>query len=191
MKDKTIVIRGVLDWAKIIGPARPHTGKPQYDKGPAWSVDVTPSDAHVIKEYALEGKLRSPNKDNTKEHRTDSYLSLKVIENRADGKTNAPPKIVDATGKDWDNGLIGNGTVADVKVKIVDYGKGIEKGVYLQAIRVLDHVPYETEDFAPLSEDDKYFSAAEGSDFAAPENDDAESEPDAEQDNLFSDDVPF
>lgn len=160
-KDKVIVIRGKLDWAKVIGDARPHTGNPKYDKGPYWSVDVTPLDMSIIKEFGIEEKLREPNRKNEKEHRTEPFLSLRVLENRSDGKKNEAPKIVDIQGKPWDGRLIGNGTVADVKVKIVDYGRGVEKGVYLQAIRVLEHVPYQTEDFKPLSEDDEYFAAPE------------------------------
>ena len=161
-KGKVVVVRGKLHWAKVLGAARPYKGNPKYDKGPYWSVDVTPDDAsrELIETFDFSEKLKKPKK-NDKETRTESFLSLRVLENRADGQKNNPPRVVDARGNVWpQDRLLGNETVADVKVKVVDYGAGSEKGVYLQAIRVLDHVPYEVEDFAPLDEDDEFFGKA-------------------------------
>lgn len=157
MSDKIIVIRGELNWAKVSGKARPYTGNPKYDKGPYWSVDVTPDkqSLETMKALGLMKKLRDPREKDVQKSR---YLSLKVLENRADGEKNSPPKIVDIKGNLWDKGLIGNGSVGDVKVKVKDYGSGSEKGVYLQAIRILTHVPYEIEEFAPLDEDDEFFA---------------------------------
>ena len=163
-KDKVIVLRGTLYWCKLLGPARPHTGNPKYDKGPYWSIDLTPNEESraLLKKFGIEGKLCEPNVDNPKEHRRETYLSLKVLENKSNGGKNKPPKIVDVRGQDWpQDAEIGNGTVGDVKVRVVDYGKGVQKGVYLQAVRVLDHVTFEREAFEPLSSDDEYFAEAE------------------------------
>jgi len=202
-KNKVIVIRGILDWAKVLGPARPHTGEPRYDKGPYWSVEVTPDakSMALLKSLGLDkggtkgtGKLREPSAKDTKRVGKGMFLPLKVLENKMvngkpSGEKNSPPSIKDVQGQNWEGGNLGNGTIADVKVKVVDYGPSVEKGVYLQAIRVLDHVEYEGEDFAPLSPDDEYFSpSSEGENFAAPEI--GGDEPEAEQDNL-DDDVPF
>ena len=47
-------------------------------------------------------------------------------------------------------------------------------GVYPMAIRILDHVPYASSEFAPLSSDDKFFSKAQESEKAykmSPEED--------------------
>lgn len=162
-KAKTIVLRGKLDWAKVLGNARKHTGNPKYDKGPYWSVDLTPdAKTHTLmKQFGITKKLKEPSGE--KDERTETFLSLKVLENKADGGKNQPPKIVDAANKPWpENKLLGNGTIGDVKVRVVDYGSGSEMGVYLQAIRVLEHVAYEIDEFEPLDEDDQYF--AEGSD---------------------------
>ena len=161
-KDKTIGIRGTLDWAKIVGPARPYSGNPKYDKGPNWSVDITPDkkSRELLKENGIDDKLREPKGENDK--RGETFLTLRQLENRTDGKKNPPPGIVDAAGKDWgQERLLGNGTVADIMVKVADYGTASAKGVYMQKVRILDHVPYGGGDFAPLSEDDKFF--AEGS----------------------------
>lgn len=169
----TTVLRGELHWAKVVGPARPHTGEKRYDKGPYWSVDFTPDAKSLatMKKLGIDSKMRDPAK-NKKDDRNEDYLPLRVLENRSNGEKNSPPNIYDIRGKEWDSGkLLGNGTVADIKVKVVDYGRGIEKGVYLQAIRVLKHVPYEGGGFEALSEDDEYF-ASDNNDSVSDEWDD-------------------
>lgn len=186
MSDTVIVIRGTLDWAKITGKARPYTGNPKYDKGPYWSLDITPDakSRALIKANGISEKLRDPKGE--KDTRKESFISLKhLLKNQKTGEENAPPKVVDIQGNSWSGGLIGNGSVADVKVKIKDYGSGSEKGVYLQAVRILSHVPYESNDFDPVDEDDEFF--AEGR--KAAENVAPKPE-DAELDDWFGD-VPF
>lgn len=158
MSDKNIVIRGKLHWTKLTGEARPYTGNPKYDKGPSWSVDVTPDAASrkIIKEAGIADKLRDPKGE--KETRKESYLTLRVLQLKADGTKNNPPAIIDAAGKAWDGSNIGNESVADILVKVKDYGTTI--GAYLQKVRVLDHVQYEGSDFEPLSADDAFFGKA-------------------------------
>lgn len=155
-KSTVIVVRGRLDWPKITGDARPYTGNPKYDKGPYWSMDVTPDAASrkALKAVGIDGKLRQPGENDSRE---ESFLTLRVLLNRPDGKKNDPPKISDINGRPWTGGLIGNGTVADVKIKVNDYGSGSDKGAYMQAVRILDLVPYEGGGFEALSEDDEYF----------------------------------
>lgn len=161
-KTTTIIIRGELNWSKVLGKARPYTGNPKYDKGPYWSVDITPDDESrkKLKAAGIVNKLREPNDKDT---RKTSFLTLKVLQNKKDGTPNLDadgrqivPKVSDVQGNKWDAGLIGNGSVADVKINVVDY-EGTT-GVYFQAMRVLKHVPFEGEDFAPISEDDAFFS---------------------------------
>lgn len=182
-KDIVLVLRGTVDWAKIVGKARPYTGNPKYDKGPYWSVDLTPDakSRELMKSAGILKKLKEP-KEN--DRRKDSFIVLRMLENKADGTKNSPPKISDIRGRDWDDDvLIGNGTVMDIKVKVKDYGTASEKGVYYQAGRVLDHVPYEGGGFEALSEDDEYFAASGSSEadtkFASQKADD------------LDDDVPF
>lgn len=190
MKDVFLVIRGRLDWAKVVGPARPYKGNPKYDKGPNWSLDITPDEKsrQLLKQNDVEEKLREPKAADT---RTESFLTLKVLENRADGTKNDPPKITSVSGEAWGNKLLGNGTIADVKVKVKDYGSGSEKGIYLQAIRILSHIPYESKEFESLSEDDEYFSLPEDA-FAAGEDDGgaAPVKNEAKEEDL-DDDIPF
>lgn len=49
---------------------------------------------------------------------------------------------------------IGNGSYVEVKFKVVPYKTTV--GVYPQAIRVLELVPYVRQEFAPLPEDNEF-----------------------------------
>ena len=180
MSDKTIKIRGKLHWCKLTGEARPYTGNPKYDKGPSWSVDITPDaeSLKIIKEAGISDKLREPKGE--KETRKESYLTLRTLLLKADGTKNASPSIIDGSGQPWNGANIGNESVADILVKVKDYGTTI--GAYLQKVRVLSHVEYEGTDFDPLTADDQFF-AAKGLGKAAKES----SAFDADLD----DDVPF
>lgn len=182
-KDTVLVIRGEFNWAKVTGTARPYSGNPKYDKGPYWSLDVTPDADSLakIKAAGISKKLREPGENDS---RTEGFLSLKVLENRADGSKNEPPRIVDVENKPWNGSLIGNGSIGEVRVKVKDYGSGSEKGAYLQAIRVLKHVPYEGGGFAEISEDDEFF-AGKGS----PEKEDTKGE--AGNPDDLDDDIPY
>lgn len=173
------VIRGELNWAKVIGEPRLNT----YTNEKEWSLDLTPDAAGLkeLKRLGIMNKLRDP-KDN--DARKERFLTLKVKETRPDKKTggvvkNEPPKILDIQGQPWGGGLLGNGTIADVKFRFVDYGT--TKGVYLQAIRVVKHVSYEVQEFAPISSDDEYFAEPQsGGDTPAPAVDED-----------MDDDIPF
>jgi len=182
-KDKIIVLRGTLHWAKITGPARPYTGNPKFDKGPYWSLDLTPDakSRKIIKDAGIEDKLRTPKGE--KEKRTETFLTLKVLENKSDGSKNKPPKISDVRGQPWDGSDIGNESVADVKVKVKDYGT--TTGAYLQEVRILKHIPYEGgSGFEPLSPDDEFFAG--GEDSPAPDSSGEAPNPDE-----LDDDIPF
>jgi hypothetical protein len=76
---------------------------------------------------------------------------------KKDGTKADPIRIVAANGTPWDGSLIGNGTVVDVKFIVKEY-PGKKSGVYIRAVRVLELVKYEAQDFAPLDEDDKFFA---------------------------------
>ena len=175
MANKTVefTIRGSIDWCKLIGKARPYTGDPRYDKGPNWSVEVNPDAAsraalakHGLGEKLKKDKLKKLDGSPTKNPRSYDFIRLTVLENKADGSKNPNPPIIDASGRPWGEDEIGNGTVADILVRYVDYGT--TKGLYYKKMRVLKHVPYEGggADFEPLSADDEFFAAG-SSDTAA------------------------
>jgi hypothetical protein len=187
-------IRGKLDWCKLLGPARPYSGDPRFDKGPSWSVEINPDEKSraLLKKHNLESKLKrdkKEKKDGTARAnvRPYDYLRLTILENRADGEKNKRPEIIDASGRKWDQETeMGNGTVADILVRYVDYGT--TQGLYFKKMRVLKLVEYEGgSDFEPLSEDDEFFAASGGFDGVASNDDVASPAFDSDMD----DDVPF
>jgi hypothetical protein len=158
------IIRGTIDWCKLLGPARAYTGDPKFDKGPTWSVEINPDDAsrgkllqHGLEEKFKRDKLKKKDGTPTKNPRDYDFIRLNILENRADGKKNKPPVIEDAYKRLWDPEVeLGNGTTVDILVRYVDYGT--TKGLYYKKMRVLKLVPFEGgSDFEPLSEEDQFF----------------------------------
>jgi hypothetical protein len=183
------VIRGSIDWCKLLGAARPYTGDPRFDKGPSWSVEINPDakSRATLKKHGLEEKFKKDKptrKDGTpaKNVRDYDFVRLTLLENKPDGTKNKPPKIKDASGRDWGQETeMGNGTIVDILVRYVDYGT--TKGLYYKEMMVLKLVPYEGgETLKPLSEDDEFFAG--GSEPVT-----AEPSPAFETD--YDDDVPF
>lgn len=184
-------IRGTVDWCKLLGPARPYTGDPRYDKGPNWSIEMNPDDKSraTLKKYGLTEKFKTDKKvradgSPAKNPRSYDFIRLTILENRADGKKASLPEVKDASGVLWNQEVdIGNGSVADILVRYVDYGT--TKGLYFKKMRVLKHVEFDGgADFEPLSEDDEYFGAAEGEVFARPEGETADEQADTESTNI-------
>lgn len=153
------VIRGKLQYAKLLGEPRLNYNR----DGKEWTTDLELINQATIKEIK---SLGIGDRIKQREDRYDGapYLTLKQKELRADGTPNKPVRVVEADGKTpWDeNKLLGNDTVADVKVAIIDYGPGKKAGVYIRGVRVLDLVEYSPKLFDDLDEDDEYF-AGEGS----------------------------
>lgn len=159
-KRATVYLRGRIFWAKIFGSPRPN-----YD-GDAreWTFEFEPNknSVEILAEHGLDDRLRDRADKKGYEGR-DPFIILKRNEFKVDGSPNEHIRVVDATNESWDekaNGLIGNGSEVDVKVTIVDYGPRKKDGIYPVAIRVLDLVPYQRQEFEPLDEDDKYYKAA-------------------------------
>lgn len=157
-KRVTEYMRGRIFWAKIFGAPRPN-----YD-GDAreWTFEFEPDENGVetLEEHGLEDRLKDKRDKKGYEDR-EPFLILKRKEFKYDGDRNEHIRVVDAQNQPWSgNALIGNETVVDVKVTIVDYGPRKKKGIYPTAIRVLDLVPFVPQEFAPLDEDDEYVQAA-------------------------------
>lgn len=187
-KATTHVIRGRLDWAKVLGKPRPHTGKPQYDKGPYWSFDLTPNAdgiallKTILNKKQFAEKMREPGE---KDDRTEDYITFRHLLNGKDGEKNDPIRVVDAYNNPWpQDRLIGNGSIADVKFRKVDFDTTV--GLYVQAIRVLKHVPYEGgPEFEPLSEEDEFFATGGDSESSGKAGDSENI------DDFYDDDVPM
>lgn len=157
MSDTTIVtFRGKLNFAKVLGP--PVGNKWGDDKN--WTVDLILSPESVKETKALGIGDRVKKKDEYLDGQP--HMSFKQPELRRDGTPNKPIKVVDINGRDWDQSkLLGNGTDADIKFAVADFGKGKKKGVYIRSIRVLKLVPYERKEFADVDEDDEFFNEAQ------------------------------
>lgn len=152
-KPVTAVLRGKTSFAKIVGDPRLNYTK----DGKEWSMDLELTKAGVkdCKDLGITSKVKM------KPGYLDGapHIRFKRTELNKDGEPNKPIPIVDITGKPWDGRLLGNGSVVDVKFRVVDYGVGKPQGIYIQKVRVLELVPYEqAEDMPDLSEDDEYFA---------------------------------
>lgn len=142
----TVFVKGFVSWAKVL----PKQLCKNYDgTGKEWSLDFTPDDTSFLKDFKLTDRLKDKGDDRK------AFLHFRKPEFNADGKPNEPYRIYDADGEAWSpTTFLGNGTRVDVKVSIVDNGKGKKSGLYAQAIRVRDHVPYHTDEFAGMDGED-------------------------------------
>lgn len=151
-----ITLRGRTQYAKILG-------KPMgnYDgDGKEWKLDLVIDDN---RDLARLKKLGLGDRIKSKDDYLDGapHITVRQRELNKDGEPNDPPRVVDVTGADWNQKtLIGNETIVDLKLRVVDYGKGFKKGVYISGIRVLELVPYTRPLFDELDEDDPYFQKA-------------------------------
>ncbi len=145
MSNNTHYISGTGYWMKVLGDPVDN-----YQKdGKEWVFDLTP-DAEGVK---LLKKLKLDDRLKNKEDDRGTFFSFKQRSTRMDGSPNKPINVVDANGHPWDkNEKLGNGTKVDVKFNIRDYGAGKRMGVYPQAIRVMEHVEYESVDFPVVGE---------------------------------------
>lgn len=160
----TVFATGRIFWAKIL----PHQLTQNYDQdGREWTVEFEPDDVSFLKEHKLldrlkdmsekAKKLRALGEDDKADKveknlvgRKGLYLLLRKPELMKDGDANTPIRIVDSEGEPWDGGELGNGTVVDAKLDIRDWGVGKKKSIYITALRVQDHVPYEKDDFGAM-----------------------------------------
>jgi len=150
-KRTTLYLHGKLYWAKIFGKPRPN-----YD-GDAneWTFEFEPDEDSVrqLEGAGIGDRLKDKRGKKGYEGR-EPYLTLKRSELTKDGEKNEHIRVVDADNKNWNGGQLGNLTEADVKVTVVDYGPRKKHGVYPVAIRVLEHVAYEPDEFKPLADSD-------------------------------------
>lgn len=154
----TAYIRGKAHYAKLLGEPRLNYSK----DGKEWSLEFEIDDAgeKQLKELGIGSRVK-----NRKDFLGGrSYITLRVAELRKDGARNDPPKVVDIRGQPWDQRkLIGNETAGDIRVDVIDYGAGKQKGVYLRSLRILDLVPYERSEFPDIDEGDEFFERAKAS----------------------------
>ena len=181
-KSTKVFARGKVYWAKIVGD---RALKSNYDgTGREWSFEFEPEDPSFLKEHRLLDRLKDPlayanrledrgEREKAEKARKDAegrgdYLDLKKPELNRDGQKNEPFRIYDENNEPWDDRLIGNGSVVDVKLDIRDWGVGKKKSIYCAAIRVRDLVPYTANEFSGMDGDDEYDAPAPKSRKEAP-----------------------
>lgn len=143
---KTVFVKGKLYWAKIVGDKALVSN---YDgDGREWAFEFAPEDPSFLKEHGLLDRLKD--KEDNKNPDKGQYINLRKPEFDREGQKNDPFRIYDEDNEPWDDRLIGNGSDADLKLSIVDYGKGKKKGIYAQAIRVTSLVPYVSDEFGAM-----------------------------------------
>lgn len=151
----TEFLSGKLYWAKVLGEPRPNYSGDARE----WTFEFEPDEDGLekIKKHKLTDRLKDKYEDRGK------YLTLKKSEFNKDGNPNPPIRIYDSGDNEWDRQtLIGNGSTADVKLDIRDYGVGKKKGVYPVAIRVTDLVPYQSSEFGGMDKGEDGVPPAKG-----------------------------
>lgn len=176
-KRTTLYLHGRIYWAKIFGaPRRNYDGDARE-----WTFEFEPDEDSLeeLRNMKLDLEDRVKDKSHKKGYENrGAFITLKRGEFKSNGEKNEHIRVVDAAGQPWGGALIGNNSEVDVKVNVVDYGPRKKAGIYPQAIRVLDLVEFEREEFAPLPKDDERRVKAEAKrqavadDFANDDDDD-------------------
>lgn len=144
----TVFVSGKLYWAKVLGEPRPNYGGDARE----WTFELEPDEKGLalLKQHKLTDRLKDKYEDRGK------FFVLRKTEFTKDGNPNQPIRIYDNENNEWDRTkLIGNGSDADVKLDIRDYGVGKKKGVYPVAIRVTNLVAYQSSEFGGMDKDDE------------------------------------
>lgn len=146
MDATTVFAKGRLFWPKIVGDKALHNN---YE-GTAreWSCEFEPEDTAFLKEHKLLDRLKD--KEDSKNPDKGAFIILRKPEFDSEGKKNDPIRIYKDDDTVWGEDLIGNGTAADLKLRIVDWGKGKKKSIWVTAIRITGLVPYESNEFAGM-----------------------------------------
>lgn len=134
----TEYLKGIFYWAKVFKAVD------NYNRdGKEWTFNFIPEEESidVLKKHRLLDRLKEAN-----DSVPGDYLVLKKPEFDKKGNKNKPIIVKTADNQDWDvdtNGLIGNGSKGYIKVTIADFGRGLKKAIWTNAIRIDEHVPHE------------------------------------------------
>lgn len=158
-----LVFRGKLQYARVLGDPVLNYNK----DGQEWKFDFIPLDTKgskaELKEVGVADRLRVlTDSEGNERYDGQAYMSFKQNALRKNGEPNYPIKVQDINGNPWpEDRLLGNDTIADVRFVVIDNGQGRFNGVYPRSIRVLELVPYESDEFQPIAKDDPFYKAAQ------------------------------
>lgn len=141
----TEFMSGTVYWAKVTGEPRLNYNK----DGREWTFEFEPEEKYldVLKKHGLTDRIKNKYEDR------GPYLTLRKSELSRDGSPNIPIRLYNKDNEEWPaDTLIGNGSKADVKLDIRDYGPGKKKGVYPAALRITELVPYVSSEFGGMDQ---------------------------------------
>jgi len=124
------IISGKAYWASVV--------KPNTTYEDAWQVDVCLDEDNKSMVESLG--LTVQNKGDEK----GDFVKIKRKVNKLDGSQRTAPIVKDSNNNDWDDRLIGNGSLVNVKFSTYDWNYNNKKGKasFLLAVQVVDLVPY-------------------------------------------------
>jgi len=153
------IISGIAYWAKVFEQNRDKTGynNELADVGGQTTIDLD-VDQEGLSQFMSSGSagVPRPSPDN------GGMFRIKFKRRWEDRYAGGEPDIFTADGQPWDietMGLIGNGSKVDVKFEVYETSK--KPGTRLLGVRVVDHVPYES-DYEPQEQVDFNFQAPSG-----------------------------
>jgi hypothetical protein len=175
----TEFLSGKIYWAKVLRDPVPNYGGDARE----WTFEFEPDEKGVatLEKHGLADRLKNKYEDR------GAFLTLRKKEFNAQGEPNKPIRVYDSEDGEWDQSkLIGNGSAVDVKLDIRDYGVGKKKGVYPVAIRISDHVAYQSAEFGGMG---KAEEEAEGAPARKPRK--AATKATFDNNDDLNDDIPF
>lgn len=153
----TVFLTGKLSWVKVLGDPVLNFNK----DGREWTFEFEPNEKglQALIKQGLTDRIKGQgyNIGTKGQHKErPPFVQLKKSELSKDGNPNTPIRVYDDNDADWDRDtMIGNGSEGDVKLDIRDYGVGKKKGMYPVAIRVTNHIPYESSEFGAMDTGDR------------------------------------
>ena len=143
-KTNLFSVIGTAKYAKVF-PRNKDNNEDYHGPGGAYTIDLL-MEKEELDKFTKSGSRLKPNL-------TEDGVSVKFKRKhnpptRKNGSPieefGGPPRVVDHENKPWDDTVsIGNGSVVEVWFTVYDTRKG--KGTRLEGIRVIEHVPYETD----------------------------------------------
>lgn len=134
MSTQIIYVTGKCKWARV------YESQMDTKFGEKFHITVYPDEASMIqlKTSGARVKAREDEDGVNFKFSKDNKREFKGVE-----KVLGPPQVLDADGKSTFDKIIGNGSTVTVKLAVYDSKFG--KGTRLEAVRVDEHVPFESE----------------------------------------------
>lgn len=152
----TVFITGKIYWAKVLGEPRLNYNKDGREWG--FELELGKDGIAAFKKHGVVDRIKGKGYNVGQKGQfadREPFVQLKKTEFNRDGNPNPPIRVYDGNDVDWDaSRLIGNESVADVKLDIRDYGVGKKSGIYPVAIRVKELVAYQSSEFGAMDGDD-------------------------------------